>query len=471
MLVGSVVFAVGAAWAAQLNLDWMDNSGGTATFNIERKTGTDGTYAWIATTGTGATSYSDPTVAPGTTYCYRVKASSSFGDSDYSNEACGIPADGLDVTVLTTGSGTVVSAPAGIMCPGTCTQSYTAGTVLSLIAIPATGSSFSGWSGGGCTGIFPCILTGNTPATVTASFASTDTQSSATSSTQANSTPGLAGLSPAAVAASGSDFTLTVTGNNFTPNSGIQINGGLRTTTFVSETQLAAAIPASDIARAGTLTVTVFTPAPGGGASNGLSLVVEALTGPSVAVDTTGTPASGTVTATLTNGLGGDTDWLALAQVGAPDTSYLQWTYVGGGVTTRTWAINMPADPGQYEFRLFPNNGYVRAATSPAVTVRLGNAISSTGPSIAIDSALATPGSAVTATLINGFGGSTDWLALAAVGSPNAGYLQWIYVGPGVTTRTWTINMPDTPGQYEFRFFPNNSYILTATSPVITVGN
>src|SRR5215467_6531284 len=86
-------------------------------------------------------------------------------------------------------------------------------------------------------------------------------------------------------------------------------------------------------------------------------------------------------------------------------------------------------DPGQYEFRLFPNNGYVRAATSPAVTVSLGNPISSTEPSIAIDSARAAPGSAVTATLINGFSGGTDWVALAVVGSPNVSLLQWIYVG------------------------------------------
>jgi len=32
--------------------------------------------------------------------------------------------------------------------------------------------------------------------------------------------------------------------------------------------------------------------------------------------------------------------------------------------------------------------------------------------------------------------------------------------------------MSATPGQYEFRFFPNNGYVLTATSPpAITVGN
>jgi hypothetical protein len=30
----------------------------------------------------------------------------------------------------------------------------------------------------------------------------------------------------------------------------------------------------------------------------------------------------------------------------------------------------MPTTPGTYEFRLFLNNGYTRAATSPTVTVQ-----------------------------------------------------------------------------------------------------
>jgi hypothetical protein len=29
--------------------------------------------------------------------------------------------------------------------------------------------------------------------------------------------------------------------------------------------------------------------------------------------------------------------------------------------------------------------------------------------------------------------------------------------------------MPNTPGTYEFRLFPNNSYAVAATSPPITV--
>ena len=72
-------------------------------------------------------------------------------------------------------------------------------------------------------------------------------------------------------------------------------------------------------------------------------------------------------TVTLTLGFGGTNDWLALARTDAPDTSYLQWTYVGAGVTDRTWTVTMPETVGTYEFRLFVHN--VRRATSPPVTV------------------------------------------------------------------------------------------------------
>jgi hypothetical protein len=73
------------------------------------------------------------------------------------------------------------------------------------------------------------------------------------------------------------------------------------------------------------------------------------------------------VTVTLTNGPGGAQDWLALAAVGAPDMNYVQYTYVGTGVTTRTWTVTL-SNAGSYEFRLFLNNGYTRGATSPPVT-------------------------------------------------------------------------------------------------------
>ncbi|MFN0086544.1 MAG: IPT/TIG domain-containing protein [Blastocatellia bacterium] len=89
-----------------------------------------------------------------------------------------------------------------------------------------------------------------------------------------NLAPTLAGLSPASALAGGQPFNLTVTGTNFTGGSVVRWNDADRPTTFVSATQLRAAIPAADIAAQGTAGVRVFTPAPGGGATTPLSFVI-----------------------------------------------------------------------------------------------------------------------------------------------------------------------------------------------------
>ena len=46
------------------------------------------------------------------------------------------------------------------------------------------------------------------------------------------------------------------------------------TTTYVSATQVKATVPAANIASAGTATVTVFNPTPGGGTSSGLTFTI-----------------------------------------------------------------------------------------------------------------------------------------------------------------------------------------------------
>jgi hypothetical protein len=73
---------------------------------------------------------------------------------------------------------------------------------------------------------------------------------------------------------------------------------------------------------------------------------------------------------TLTGGLGGPTDWIAFAATSASNFSYLAYTYIGSGVTTRTWTVTMPPQPGTDEFRRFLNNGYSRTATSATITVQ-----------------------------------------------------------------------------------------------------
>ena len=90
----------------------------------------------------------------------------------------------------------------------------------------------------------------------------------------ANPIPTTTGLSPASVTAGASGLTLMVTGTNFISGSTVRWNGADRATTFVSATQLTAAVPAPDLVTAGTAQVSVFSPAPGGGTSNAQTFTI-----------------------------------------------------------------------------------------------------------------------------------------------------------------------------------------------------
>ena len=75
----------------------------------------------------------------------------------------------LTVSKTGTGSGKVTSGPAGINCGIDCREPYASGTVATLIATPASGSTFTGWSGA-CSGAGACQVTLSQARAVTASF-------------------------------------------------------------------------------------------------------------------------------------------------------------------------------------------------------------------------------------------------------------------------------------------------------------
>jgi hypothetical protein len=79
-----------AVSSSEIDLSWTDNSDNETEFKIERSTDAGITFTEIATVGANVTTYPDTGLAPLTTYAYRVRASNSTGDSDYSNMAIAI---------------------------------------------------------------------------------------------------------------------------------------------------------------------------------------------------------------------------------------------------------------------------------------------------------------------------------------------------------------------------------------------
>jgi hypothetical protein len=183
----------------------------------------------------------------------------------------------LVITRNGTGAGTVTSTPAGITCGSACTETVGAGASVTLGAAAASGSTFSGWSGG-CSGIAACTVTLNADTTVIATF---DTSTVTTAPV-----PIASSLSPSSASAGAPGLTLTVSGSGFLSSSVVRWNGADRATTFVGAAQLRAAITASDLVIAGSVPVSVFTPAPGGGTSATRAFTVTAtVTGSDIVID------------------------------------------------------------------------------------------------------------------------------------------------------------------------------------------
>jgi len=94
-----------------------------------------------------------------------------------------------------------------------------------------------------------------------------------------NPVPVITSIDPDSVTAGGTDFMLTVNGDKFTEGSVVRIEGSDRSTNFISEAQLEVQILASDILEAGEVSITVYTPEPGGGLSNAEIIVIKSSAG------------------------------------------------------------------------------------------------------------------------------------------------------------------------------------------------
>ena len=77
--------------------------------------------------------------------------------------------DQYTLTVTKVGTGTVTSSPSGINCGSTCSNKFSAGASVTLLASAGSGYTFNGWSGV-CSGTSLCVVSMTTAKAVTANF-------------------------------------------------------------------------------------------------------------------------------------------------------------------------------------------------------------------------------------------------------------------------------------------------------------
>ena len=139
------------------------------------------------------------------------------------------------------------------------------GSVPDGLTLNANTGVISGTPTGGGTWYFEVIVT---DATGAFGFTALSIQINPSAST-ANPVPFLnQPLTPTAVSPGNPGFALNVTGAGFVPGGVVNFNRTPLPTTFVDSEHLTALVPAADVATAGTASVMVVNPTPGGGVSN-----------------------------------------------------------------------------------------------------------------------------------------------------------------------------------------------------------
>ncbi|HEX6163369.1 MAG TPA: Calx-beta domain-containing protein, partial [Vicinamibacterales bacterium] len=185
--------------------------------------------------------------------------------------------------------------------------------------------------------------------------------------------------------------------------------------------------------------------------------------GPRIVPSVASVAPGGTVTFALNNSPGGPTDWLALAPVGSPDTTYTTFTYVGAGITSRVWTVTMPMAPlGPWEARLFANNTYTRLATSTPVTVAPGMAVNDVSLN---EGNAGTANATFTVTLT---GPSSQVITVqyatsngtATAGSDYTAASGTLTFNPGVLSQTFAV-----PIAGDVTFEPNETFTVTLSNP------
>jgi IPT/TIG domain len=90
-----------------------------------------------------------------------------------------------------------------------------------------------------------------------------------------NPVPAITSLQPSMVLAGAGATDVLITGTGFLPTSAVTVNGGARTVTYTSATEISVSLSAADLATAGTLNLVATNAAPGGGSSPAVTFAVD----------------------------------------------------------------------------------------------------------------------------------------------------------------------------------------------------
>ena len=172
---------------------------------------------------------------------------------------------------------------------------------------------------------------------------------------------------------------------------------------------------------------------------------------------------------------GNDYDWIGVYKPDADHIDYLSSAFLYGE-TNGTVEIFMPVEPGEYLLKMFEDNSYTMIAQSEIFTVVEETAITIPDPTLITDVQTvlevnvdgAFSGEQITVSYTGAPGNATDWIGLYDVGDTQGYIIDWQYT-EGTPEGTLDFYAPEEPGNYVFRFFPNDTFDIIAESNPIAV--
>ncbi len=211
----------------------------------------------VADLGVTATASGGTTTGSSTTYTATVVNNGPSTAKDVAL-AIQVPSTGV-LTAATASSGSCSASTSGCSF-GSVTSGSTVTATISVLQTSAGTATLNAQVSGSTTDTVSANNTGNASVTVTGSTY--------------NLLPIVSSVAPAAIRSGSADTTITVRGLNFVSGSTVLLGSTALNTSYTSPTQLSAIVPASNLAAMGWNSVSVSSPAPGGGASNTTPLTV-----------------------------------------------------------------------------------------------------------------------------------------------------------------------------------------------------
>jgi hypothetical protein len=172
---------------------------------------------------------------------------------------------------------------------------------------------------------------------------------------------------------------------------------------------------------------------------------------------------------------GNEYDWIGVYKHDADHFDFYTYAYLYGE-KEGTIELYMPEEVGKYQLRLFEDDSYTMIAQSETFEVIAATQeetdestdVSQYNTTLEIETDAVFPDELITVNYYNAPGYETDWIGIYEIGDTDGYIIDWLYTD-GAENGSIDFYAPYEPGNYVFRFFPNDTFDIIAESDPFAV--